>query len=170
MDKPVGGPRSVLLEQHAPKQLQHLLGCALPEHGLGRDGFIEMVKKIFQYSVNIWDQGFLDKLYATTTPVGLAADLVLSSLNTNVHVYQVSPALTIIEKQTGRALAELFGFEGSNAGGVTQPGGSAANQSSMVIARNNLFPETKTEGNGSKKFVFFTSAHGHYSVEKAAQM
>lgn len=146
------------------------MGCVLPEHGLGRDGFIDMVKKTFQYSVNVWDQGFLDKLYATTTPVGLAADLVLSSLNTNVHVYQVSPALTIIEKQTGRALAELFGLTGVHSGGVSQPGGSAANQSSMVIARNNLFPETKAEGNGSRRFVLFTSAHGHYSVEKAAQM
>jgi glutamate/tyrosine decarboxylase-like PLP-dependent enzyme len=40
----------------------------------------------------------------------------------------------------------------------------------MVIARNCLFPETKEEGNGGKKFVLFTSEHGHYSVEKAAQM
>lgn len=40
----------------------------------------------------------------------------------------------------------------------------------MVIARNNLFPETKISGNGTHKFVIFTSEHGHYSVEKAAQM
>lgn len=87
-----------------------------------------------------------------------------------MHVYQVSPALTVLEKQTARALAGMFGFQGPNAGGVSQPGGSAANQSSMVIARNVLFPETKTEGYGARKFVLFTSAHGHYSVEKAAQM
>ncbi|KXS93379.1 hypothetical protein AC579_10427 [Pseudocercospora musae] len=159
-----------LLEHQPPQQLQQLLACSLPQQGLGRDGFIEMVQKLFRYSVNIWDQGFLDKLYATITPVGLAADMVLSSLNTNLHVYQVSPALTIIEKQTGRALASMFGLNGANAGGITQPGGSAANQSSMVIARNNLFPETKLEGNGNRRFVLFTSAHGHYSVEKAAQM
>ena len=87
-----------------------------------------------------------------------------------MHVYQVSPALTLIEKETSRALASMMGFRGPNAGGVTQPGGSAANQSSIVIARNNLFPETKTEGNGSRRFVLFTSEHGHYSVEKAAQI
>jgi glutamate/tyrosine decarboxylase-like PLP-dependent enzyme len=38
----------------------------------------------------------------------------------------------------------------------------------MIIAKNSLFPETKTAGNGEKKFVVFTSVHGHYSVEKAA--
>ena len=128
------------------------------------------MQNVLKYSVNTWDQGFLDKLYASTTPVGLAADLLLSSLNTNLHVYQVSPALTVIEKQTAKALANLFGFKGTYAGGISQPGGSAANQSSMVIARNVLHPDTKTKGYEGKRFVLFTSAHGHYSVEKAAQM
>jgi len=41
---------------------------------------------------------------------------------------------------------------------------------SIVIARNTLYPDSKTAGNGNYKFVLFTSAHGHYSLEKAAQM
>ena len=165
-----GGPRSVLLEHHPPAKLEKLFSVPLPDHGQGHSGVMDVVQRVLQYSVNTWDQGFLDKLYASTTPVGLAADLVLSALNTNVHVYQVSPALTVVEKQTARALARMFGFDGPAAGGVSQPGGSAANQSSMVIARNNLFPETKVDGNGGRRFVLFTSKHGHYSVEKAAQM
>lgn len=91
-------------------------------------------------------------------------------LNTATHVYQVSPVLTLIEKNTSRQLAELFGLDGPYAGGISQPGGSAANQSSIVIARNTKFPETKTDGYGNKRFVILTSEHGHYSVEKAAQM
>ena len=74
-----------------------------------------------------------------------------------------------MEKTTGKALARLFGFEGPRAGGVTVAGGSASNLSSIVIARNTLYPETKVEGNRSRDFVLFTSAHGHYSVEKGAQ-
>jgi glutamate/tyrosine decarboxylase-like PLP-dependent enzyme len=164
------GPRSVLVEHHPPQKLQPLLDVSLPDEGRGKDGLLQAVQKVLQYSVNTWDQGFLDKLYAATTPVGLAADLLLSALNSNLHVYQVSPALTVIEKQTTRKMAELYGFKGTYAGGVSQPGGSAANLSSIIIARNNLFPETKTEGYGDKKFVLFTSAHGHYSLEKAAQI
>jgi glutamate decarboxylase len=33
-----------------------------------------------------------------------------------------------------------------------------------------LYPETKSDGNGSLKLRIFTSAHGHYSVEKAANL
>ncbi|KAF2767334.1 PLP-dependent transferase [Teratosphaeria nubilosa] len=170
LQQPGQGPRANILEHHPPKKLQKLLDFSLPDQPQGKDGLLDIVEKVHQYSVNTWDQGFLDKLYASITPVGLAVDLLLSSLNTNVHVYQVSPVLTVMEKQTAKALATLFNLKGSYAGGVSQPGGSAANQTSMVIARNNLFPETKSEGYGGKKFVLFTSAHGHYSVEKAAQM
>jgi len=48
-------------------------------------------------------------------------------------------------------------------------GGSASNMGSITIARNTLYPDTKINGNGVRHFVLFTSAHGHYSVEKAAQ-
>ena len=170
MQQPGQGPRTVLVEHHPPKKLRQLLDVSLPSEGQGKNGVLRMVQDVLRLSVNTWDQGFLDKLYASTTPVGLAADLLLSSLNTNLHVYQVSPALTVIEKQTSKALASMFGLNGPYAGGVSQPGGSAANQSSIVIARNNMFPETKTDGYGNKRFVLFTSAHGHYSLEKAAQM
>jgi glutamate/tyrosine decarboxylase-like PLP-dependent enzyme len=38
----------------------------------------------------------------------------------------------------------------------------------MIVAKNTLFPKTKTEGNSRYRFVVFTSDHGHYSVKKAA--
>jgi glutamate decarboxylase len=87
-----------------------------------------------------------------------------------VHVFHVSPALTVIEKTTTKAFANLFNFDGPFAGGISCPGGSGSNLTSLIVARNTLYPETKTKGNGKHDFVVFTSAHGHYSVEKAAMI
>lgn len=167
-----GGLRTVLVEHHKPQELAQLLKLELPDTGLGQEGFLDFVEKVLQYSVNTWDQGFMDKLYASTDAAGVASELILSVLNTNLHVYQVSPALTIIEKTTTRRLANLFGLHGSHAGGISVQGGSASNTTSIVIARNSLFPDTKELGNfaSGRKLVLFTSAHGHYSIEKAAQM
>ncbi|KAL9008279.1 MAG: hypothetical protein Q9173_006580 [Seirophora scorigena] len=167
-----GGPRTALVEHHKPQKLSQLLDPQIPEQGVGHDGFLRLVEKVLQYSVNTWDQGFMPKLYASTDAPGVASDLVLSVLNTNLHVYDASPALTIIEKATSRALASLFGLIGPHAGGISVQGGSASNTTSIVVARNTLFPETKTFGNAasSRSLVLFTSAHGHYSIEKAAQM
>ncbi|KAL8729682.1 MAG: hypothetical protein Q9181_004912 [Wetmoreana brouardii] len=167
-----GGPRTTLVEHHKPQKLSQLLDPQLPSTALSRPDFLAVVQKILQYSVNTWDQGFMCKLYASTDAPGLASDLILSVLNTNLHVYDASPALTLIEKATSRALASLFGLNGPHAGGISVQGGSASNITSIVIARNTLFPETKTHGinHENRSFILFTSAHGHYSVEKAAQM
>lgn len=152
-----------------PTQLQaHLCNILPSAEGTGKDGLLEAISQILSYSVNTWDQGFLDKLYSSPTPVGIVAELLLASLNTNVHVYSVSPALTVIEKLVAHRLAGLFGLQGRHAGGVTVAGGSGSNLTSLVIARNTLFPETKTAGNAGRQFVVFTNEHGHYSVEKAA--
>ncbi|KKF92696.1 Glutamate decarboxylase 2 [Ceratocystis platani] len=166
-DIPAGGP-NVLVDQLKPQELIEKLALQLPLEGKGKDGVLGLVRSVLKYSVNTWDQGFLDKLYASNNAVGVVADLVLSILNTNLHVYQVSPALTVIEKATATALARLFGFTGPRAGGITCQGGSSSNLTSLVIARSTLFPEIKAAGNGAYNFVVFTSAHGHYSVAKAA--
>ncbi|KAG4026164.1 hypothetical protein MFRU_044g00340 [Monilinia fructicola] len=167
---PGEGPRTTLLEHHDPEKLVQLLDFNLPNHGKGKDGLLSTVEQVLKYSVNTWDQGFLDKLYASTNAVGVISELILAVLNTNLHVYHVSPALTVIEKTTARAFANLYGFDGPHAGGISTQGGSASNTTSIIIARNNLFPETRETGNASHEFVLFTSAHGHYSLEKAAQM
>ncbi|KAL4885136.1 hypothetical protein BJY04DRAFT_205685 [Aspergillus karnatakaensis] len=159
-----------LVDYKKPEELQKILQLSLPQKGTGQDGLVEILRNVLKYSVNTWHQGFLDKLYASTNAPGVASELILAALNTNVHVYQVSPALSVIEKYTGQQLASLFGLNGPRAGGISVQGGSASNTTSIVIARNNLYPTTKTEGNGDYKFVLFTSAHGHYSIEKAAQM
>lgn len=167
-----GGPRTTLVEHHPPKKLESIVGDELKinEEENGKEGLMAMVDTILKYSVNTWDQGFLDKLYGSPNAIGLVSELLLATLNTNSHVYQVSPMLTLIEKQTTIYLASLFGLPASTSGGITQPGGSTSNSTALVVARNTLYPDTKATGNGSHHFTIFTSAHGHYSVEKAANL
>lgn len=159
-----------LVEYREPEELQKIFNLDLPTIGQGQTGLLQVLQQILQYSVNTWHQGFLDKLYASTNAPGVAAELILAVLNTNVHVYQVSPVLTLVEKHTAKQLALLFGLNGPHSGGISVQGGSASNTTSIVIARNTLYPESRIYGNGDYRFVIFTSGHGHYSIEKAAQM
>ncbi|KAI1609178.1 glutamate decarboxylase [Exophiala viscosa] len=167
--------KTALVETHPPSELRSILTSnktlSLPEAGGGQAGILQSLKSILKYSVNTSAPGFLDKLYSAPLPPGIAADLVLSVLNTNLHVYQVSPVLSLIETHVSKALAAKFGFRGPRAGGINVQGGSASNLTSIVIARNTLFPDTKRLGNnaGGLELVMFTSEHGHYSIEKAAQ-
>lgn len=69
----------------SPQALAKCLEFSLPEaEGRGKDGLLDVVARVLRYSVNTWDQGFLDKLYASTNAVGVVSEMVLAVLNTNV--------------------------------------------------------------------------------------
>lgn len=63
------GHTKPLLDYHEPKELSAILKLDLPENGVGKEGFMEVVNTILKYSVNTWDRGFMDKLYASTNAV-----------------------------------------------------------------------------------------------------
>ncbi|ONH67370.1 Acidic amino acid decarboxylase GADL1 [Cyberlindnera fabianii] len=152
----------------SPRELSDIVPLETPEKGYGVSGVYELFEQVLNNSVVTWHPGFLDKLYASTNPIGVISDILLSLLNTNSHVFTVSPMVSLIEKKVSKSYAQLFGFDGKYAGGLTFSGGSWSNITSMHMARSMLFAETKTHGNDGKKFAIFTSSHSHYSVEKSA--
>ena len=68
-----------------PQKLAQLMDLSLPKIGLEKDGLLGQVEQILQYSVNTWDGGFMSHLYSSTDAPGMAAELVLATLNTNLQ-------------------------------------------------------------------------------------
>ena len=52
----------------------------------------------------------MDKLYPGASPIGVISELVTALLNTNVHVFKVSPVIAITEVEMMNRLSKLFGF------------------------------------------------------------
>ncbi len=71
----LGVTHNVLVTSQKPEELVQKLALSLPEEGRGEKGLLETIRGILDYSVNTWDQGFLDKLYASTNAVGSRSDL-----------------------------------------------------------------------------------------------
>lgn len=152
-----------------PKLLYQQLDLNFNEDALDKSELQDLIEPIVQNSVHSWDPRFCDKLYAGTNPIGVISELVLAALNANGHVYHVAPALVQIEIATARALCDLFGSVDVYRGGMTFPGGSASNLTAMATARNLKFPHIKRGGYSvDDKLSIFTSAHSHYSIDKAA--
>ncbi|KAI9484956.1 pyridoxal phosphate-dependent transferase [Zychaea mexicana] len=165
-----------VVDYKTPAELYKTVDFALPERGTGVDGTFDLIKDTLNYSVNSWNPRFMDKLYAGTNPIGVISEFLLGVLNGNCHVYHVSPVLTLMEVEVTKAVGQLLGM-GQHANGLFCPGGSASNLLAMVTARNKLYPSIKTTGyiprpfNPSAdygKLKVFTSAHCHYSIDKAA--
>ncbi|GKZ28431.1 hypothetical protein AbraIFM66950_007099 [Aspergillus brasiliensis] len=137
---------------------------------LEQGGFADAVSLLSQSSINNSSPGFLGKLVSSPSPPGIASDLLLSLLNNNGHVWRASPALTLVEQHVSKSLAGLFDLDGPNAGGFTVPGGAAANMLALLVARNILSPESKSQGVTPGRYAVFVSDAAHYSVSNAAQI
>ncbi|KAI5953207.1 GAD2 [Candida jiufengensis] len=139
------------------------------ENPVSEEKLEKIIDDVLEYSVNTWNPGFLDKLYASNNPIGIISDILLSVLNTNSHVYTVSPVLSVLENYIGKKYASLFFINDKDTcGGLTFSGGSWSNITSLQIARSLKYPETKNKGNSGYKFAIYTSKHCHYSVVKGA--
>ena len=100
----------------------------------------------------------------------MVSELITAVLNTNIHVFKVSPVFAIMELETISRLCNLFNIP--NGDGITCPGGSFSNLLALITARNLAFPNIKSEGfyQSSKKLIVFTSDQAHYSIAKACMV
>ena len=100
-----GQPKSVKLNNWAPpEEILKEIG-PLSSKKASIDECISTLKTVFKYSVNTMNPYFLDKLYAGTDPIGQVAELITSILNTNLHVYQVSPVFSVMEVECVKIIA-----------------------------------------------------------------
>jgi L-2,4-diaminobutyrate decarboxylase len=110
---------------------------------------------------------------APPLPHAALADALASMLNQSVAVWEMSPTGTVIEERVIRWLAELVGFPAGSTGTLVS-GGSAANLTALLAAREARFPGCWTAGiagtPGAERGVLVTAEHAHYSVERTAGM
>ena len=91
------------------------------------------------------------------------ADLLALGTNQFMNIAAATPVFAAIEASVIRWLCGLFGLPDTSLGILTS-GGSMANFSAVVAARNDRLPETFLTG------TIYVSEHVHQSVAKAARL
>src|SRR6267143_6253524 len=81
-------------------------------------------------------------------PVGVWMESVIGALNQSLAVSEMSPTGTAIEHQVIRWMSRLAGY-GAGAGGTLTSGGTDANFTAMLAARNSALPDVLEEGVGA---------------------
>jgi L-2,4-diaminobutyrate decarboxylase len=107
---------------------------------------------------------------APPLPQAVLADALASLLNNSIAVWEMSPTGSLVEAQVIRWMAELIGFPDGSDGTIVS-GGSAANLTGLLAAREAVFPGVWSRGvvadDEAARAVVFTSAQAHYSLERA---
>jgi glutamate/tyrosine decarboxylase-like PLP-dependent enzyme len=165
-NRPVGPGKS-------PAEIRKILGDAtLPEHGTPPDQLLkDAVDLMFENSLFNGHPRFWGYVTSSAAPISALADLLASSVNSNVGGWSISPIASEIEAQTIRWIAELIGFP-TDCGGLLVSGGNVSNFVGFMAARRKqLGGDVRTKGMGefgSAKPRVYCSAGTHTWIEKAA--
>ena len=106
--------------------------------------------------------------HQTSAPlaVGVWMESVIGALNQSLAVWEMSPTATVIEHQIVRWLSKLAGY-GAGAGGTLTSGGTEANFTAMLAARNFAVPGAWEDGVGADPPFVVYGEHAHYAVTRA---
>ena len=138
----------------------------IPEDGNELLDVLEEVRsQILPRTVNFQNPRYMGHMDSVPVAITIWADALVSAINNNMLSYELSPIFTQIEAQLMQWFGKLFGM-GTNCFGTLTAGGSLANISAILLARNWKQPLSKTLGN-SNKLVAFVSDAAHTSFEKA---
>ena len=112
---------------------------ALPDvapstHGLSVDELLDDLQLVMEGAYQPSHPGALAHLDPPPLTASIAADLICAGLNNNLLAEELSPSLSLLERQMCRWFVERFGLP-STAGGVAASGGSLSNLMAMVVAR-----------------------------------
>ncbi len=101
----------------------------------------------------------------------VAAESLVTSINTSMDTFDQSAGATLIERKLIDFSAELIGFAPAEADGIFTSGGTQSNLQAMLIARNRAagrlagsFPERLS------KLRIYCSEDAHFSIRNAAML
>jgi glutamate/tyrosine decarboxylase-like PLP-dependent enzyme len=106
-----------------------------------------------------------------TTFPSILGDTIAATLNPQLAAWSHSPFAAEVENYMIREFGKKFGFPENSIDGTFASGGAEANQTAVLVALSNKFPDYPINGlqHLNVKPVFYASSESHHSFVKAAQ-
>jgi aromatic-L-amino-acid decarboxylase len=148
------------------------LGTSLPIEGEPLDHLLNDCRAILDGSRHNGHPRFFGYVASPSTAPGAFADLIASTLNSNVTSWRSGPAATEIERTVVSWLAALIGC-GNNTAGILTSGGSMANLTALMVAhRTKANRDVASTGlwNSRVPMTLYASDQIHMSIPKAADI
>src|ERR1700682_3215425 len=159
-DGQVSTPRS-------PDELAARFDEELPRDGRPVAEIIERLERDVLSDANkYYHPMYMGHQTSAPLPVGVWMESVIGALNQSLAVSEMSPTGTAIEHQVIKWMAKLAGYS-AGAGGTLTSGGTEANFTAMLAARNSSLPNVLEEGVGADPPFVVYGEHAHYAVTRA---
>jgi aromatic-L-amino-acid decarboxylase len=154
------------------RQVREQLQTVLPHEGEPLEELIKDCRAIIKASRHNGHPRFFGYVASGSTPIGAFADLIASTINSNVTSWRSAPAATEVERTVVRWLGSMIGY-GEDTRGLLTSGGSMANLNALFIAhRVKAGAEASRQGlwNAGQPMTVYASDQVHLSIPKAADV
>jgi L-2,4-diaminobutyrate decarboxylase len=154
-----------------PSEMAARFRDALPREGRpSSEVWADAWHRIVGESIHLAHPMYMGHQVAPPLPHAVLADALTSVVNQSTAVWEMSPTGTPVEQRVIGWMRELIGFP-EESDGTFVSGGSAANLTGLLAAREAAFPGAWSRGvaqtDGLGRAAVFVAAHAHYSVERA---
>lgn len=151
-----GGPRSNANADPAPPE-------AVAER------FAALARDMVERGLNLHDPRYIGHQVPAPVPLAGLFDAVGSVTNQVMAIYEMGPWATAVELAMIAELGEAIGWAPGSFGGSVTHGGSVANLTGLLTARNVAIEDAWEHGlAGGRPPVLVAHADAHYSVARAA--
>uniref|UniRef100_H3ANG4 Glutamate decarboxylase 2 n=1 Tax=Latimeria chalumnae TaxID=7897 RepID=H3ANG4_LATCH len=151
-----------VIDFHYPNELLQDHNWELSDQPQTLEDILLNCRKTLKYAIKTGHPRYFNQLSTGLDMVGLAADWLTSTANTNMFTYEIAPVFVLLEYVTLKKMREMIGWPGGCGDGIFSPGGAISNLYAMLTARFKMFPEVKEKGMSAiPRLVAFTSEHSH---------
>ena len=134
------------------------------------DQFADLVRVMLERGLNLHDPRYIGHQVPAPVPIAGLFDAVGSVTNQVMAIYEMGPWATAVEQAMVRQLGAAIGWPPDSFAGTVTHGGSLANLTALLTARNAALGDVWERGvacDGPRP-VLLAHADAHYSVARAA--
>ncbi len=142
----------------------------LPDQNALAERFASVVQAMLQRGQNLHDPRYLGHQVPASVPLAGLFDAVGSVTNQVMAAYEMGPWATSVEHALVRELGQRIGWAPGTFSGLVTHGGSLANLTALLTARNVALPDAWEQGIQAPdhRAVIVVHDDAHYSVTRAA--
>lgn len=130
----------------------------------------QIVDLYTETGIPVYSPGYMGRQFSGVVPLASLIDLVGSVVNQPSSFYEAGQLPNVAERLMAEELNRYIGGDPDRFAMVTTSGGSLANLTALLAARNRAFPQIWTAGAGGTpgRPAIAVSEEAHYSVTRAA--
>lgn len=151
-----------------------VLGFIPPDENLKRwknktfDEPSDYFKELIRNSIQLQHPGYIGHQVTVPAPLAALAGFEGLMLNSGGAIYEMSAATSTLEKVVIDTLKGYFGLDHGD--GIITSGGTLANLTALICARNIKAPDDVWNHGQDEKYAFMVSEEAHYCIDRAVRV